>query len=267
MIEPDALPTFFRMVSAGGTHVGRRRSNNEDAYLCDDDAGLWLVADGVGGRAAGEVASQTTIEAIQGELLRDGVRQGRAPHLSLAAARRAMERAVQAATYLVFAMAEQQGESAGMGTTVSALCLLGTRLVSGQVGDSRIYRVRDGECLRLTEDHTWVNWAVNSGHMTLDEAERSNKKHVITRAVGHRDYVEVDTAVWEVRAGDRYLLCSDGLHGYLSDGELPALLKGYRCNAVTSLIDLANARGGRDNITAVVVDVEARTLAVSSDPA
>jgi protein phosphatase len=153
-----------------------------------------------------------------------------------------------------------------MGTTVSALCLVGSHLVSGQVGDSRIYRLRGDECMRLTEDHTWVNWAVSSGYMTLAEAERSNKRHVITRAVGHRDYVEVDTAMWEVQPGDRVHLCSDGLHGYLSDGELPDLLRGYRCNAVTALIELANARGGRDNITAVVVDVEARTPTFSTRP-
>jgi serine/threonine protein phosphatase PrpC len=247
---------ILRLSSSGATHVGRRRSNNEDAFLCDDAAGLWLVADGVGGRAAGEVASQTTVEAIQGELARDCAGLSDA-QVEAAVARRMMERAVQAATYFVFGLAELEGHTGGMGTTVSALAFIGGQLVSGQVGDSRIYRLRQGQCSQLTDDHTWVNWQVRSGRMTEAEAARSPKKNVITRAVGHFDYVEVDTATWDLEAGDRFLLCSDGLHGYLQNADLPALLRGYRSNAVNALIELANERGGRDNITAVVLDVEA----------
>lgn len=244
----------IRLQSSGGTHQGRRRPRNEDAFLCDDFAGLWLVADGVGGREAGEIASRTTIEAIQGELWRD---QATLPAESFdgAMARRAMERAIQAATYLIFGMAEVGGHERGMGTTVSALALLGDQLVSGQVGDSRIYRLHQGRCDQLTDDHTWVNLQLRAGRMSPEEAAKSPYKNLITRAVGQREYVEVDTAIWVPQAGDRFVLCSDGLHTYIEAEEWPSLCEGERQSVVDNLIDEANRRGGKDNITVVIVDV------------
>jgi protein phosphatase len=132
---------------------------------------------------------------------------------------------------------------------------VGDYAVIAQVGDSRIYRVRSTEVTQLTEDHTMVAWQLKQGLITEEEAKRSHQKNVITRAVGNRDYVQVDTAVVELELGDLYLLCSDGLHGYLRSEEIPAMAAVGGREAVARFIDLANARGGKDNITAILVEV------------
>lgn len=246
---------------AGLTDVGRRRVVNEDAFLCDDELGLYIVADGMGGHAAGEVASQEAVDTIQGMVRRehDALRMmEEAPGGetdSLRKAIRVLESAIQAATYMVFGMAQHEPERQGMGTTVSALLLRGHHGITAQVGDSRIYRVRDGDAVALTEDHTLVAWQVKQGLISPDEATRSPHRNVITRAVGSREYVQVDAQVIDPRAGDCYLLCSDGLHGYLDAEEIPAICDLGPPLATKRFIELANERGGRDNITAVVVDV------------
>jgi len=254
---PVVAPPYI-MRSYGGTDIGRRRSVNEDAYLCDDELGLWVVADGMGGHAAGEVASRESIDTIHGM-----VKRGKAtlaldgPHTEekARAACRLLEGAVQAATYILFAMAELDRGKAGMGTTISAMMRFGDSVVLGQVGDSRIYRVRTGDALQLTEDHTLIAWQLKQGLITPDQARVSKQRNVITRAVGSRDYVQVDTSVWEAGLGDSYMLCSDGLHGYLKPEEIPDMMAEGGHFAVEKFIQLANARGGKDNITAVVVEV------------
>jgi serine/threonine protein phosphatase PrpC len=244
--------------SFGASDVGRRRAINEDAFLCDDELGLWVVADGMGGHAAGEVASRESIDTIFG-MVRRGKESidfsGEPSEKKARAACRVLEGAVQGATYLLFAMAELDRGKAGMGTTISAMMSFGDSVAVGQVGDSRIYRVRDGNALQLTEDHTLIAWQLKQGLITADEARVSKQRNVITRAVGSRDYVQVDTSVWEVEPGDAYLLCSDGLHGYLQLDEIADILEEGGAAAVEQLIELANARGGKDNITAVVVEV------------
>ncbi len=246
------------ITSTGLTDVGQRRKHNEDAYLADDALGLWVVADGMGGHAAGEVASQEATDTVFGMVSR-GKRtleldrtfsedKGRA-------AQRLLEGAVQAATYMVYAMAELDANKAGMGTTISAMMSVGDFAVTAQVGDSRIYRIRGSEVDQLTEDHTLIAWQLKQGLITEDEAKRSKHRNVITRAVGNRDYVQVDTKVVELEVGDRYLLCSDGLHGYLRAEEIAELAAPGGVAAVQSFIDLANGRGGKDNITAILVEV------------
>ena len=172
------------------------------------------------------------------------------------AALRLLESGAQAATYMVFGMAELDREKKGMGTTLTALLVSGSFGVIAQVGDSRIYRVRGGTVRQLTEDHTLVAWQVKQGILTEQEALRSPHKNVITRAVGNRDYVEVDTLLVDLQAGDRYVLCSDGLHGYLREGDLARLaaLGGQAC--VEGLVALANERGGKDNITTIVLELD-----------
>jgi protein phosphatase len=235
---------------------------NEDALLCDDALGLYVVADGVGGHARGEVASGEAVDQIHGF-----VSQGRAVIDRFAAdpeaaepkeeARRLLESAVQSACYMVFGLAELDPTQRGMSTTISALLVCGGHAVIAQVGDSRIYRMRGGQGVQLTEDHTLVNYKLKRGLIDAEEARTMKGKNVITRAVGHQDYVEVDTGLLSIEPGDRYLLCSDGLHGYLKDGELERFLAGGPLEvAAGALIDLANARGGRDNITVVVVSVD-----------
>jgi serine/threonine protein phosphatase PrpC len=245
------------MRSYGATDIGQRREANEDAFLQDDELGLWVVADGMGGHAAGEVASREAIDTIHGM-----VRRGKQT-LDLAgpfteekgrAAARMLEGAVQAATYLLYAMAELDRGMAGMGTTISAMMRYDDRLVLGQVGDSRIYRVRTNQAVQLTEDHTLIAWQLRQGLITEDQARTSRQRNVITRAVGSRDYVQVDTSTWDAEVGDAYLLCSDGLHGYLALEEIPSILAEGGAFSVDKLIHLANTRGGKDNITALVVE-------------
>ncbi len=250
----------MRRHGVGMTDIGRRRTSNEDAHLTDDRLGLYVVADGMGGHAAGEVASQETVDTIMGMVRRGHEAVARlereGPTVdNQRAVQRLLESAVQAATYMVFAIAENDPEQKGMGTTVSALLLAGDYAVIAQVGDSRIYLVREGDAYQLTEDHTLVAWQLKQGLISETEAALSPHKNVITRAVGSRDYVQVDTHFLEVGPGDRFLLCSDGLHGYVQDQEIGPILDLGARTAAARLIDMANQRGGRDNITAVVVEL------------
>jgi protein phosphatase len=251
-------PSKLELRSYGATDIGRRRKVNQDAFLCDDELGLWVVADGMGGHAAGEVASRESVDAIHG-MVRSGKRaidlEGTFTDDKARAASRLLEGAVQSATYIVYAMAEIDADMAGMGTTISAMMSFCEHLVVAQVGDSRIYRVRDGGAVQLTEDHTLIAWQLKQGLISPDEASHAKHKNVITRAVGNRDYVQVDTSVFEVECGDSYLLCSDGLHGYLEPAEIPELTLPGGNEAVRRFISLANERGGKDNITALLVEV------------
>ncbi len=226
----------------------------------DDGLGLYVVADGMGGHAAGEVASHEAVDTVHGMVKRgrdalDAIAAGDLSEPAVYRAVRLLESSVQAATYMVFAIAQNEPEQQGMGTTLSALVLAGKHGITAQVGDSRIYLVRDGSATPLTEDHTLVAWQLKQGIISEEEALVSPHKNVITRAVGSRDYVQVDTGFFEVQPGDSFLLCSDGLHGYLDDDEIPQIVDLGATVAVRRFIELANERGGRDNITAAVVEV------------
>lgn len=242
------------------TDIGRFRKTNEDAHFRDDLLGLYIVADGMGGHAAGEVASSEAVDAIYGMVKRGVAKLGDLNEPindeRARAACRLMEGAIQGATYMVFAISQFELDKTGMGTTITAALLVGDALVIGQVGDSRVYQVRGMNATQITEDHTLIAWQIKQGLLSPDEARTSPHKNVITRAVGNRDYVQVDTTVVPVEKGDRYLLCSDGLHGYLQMEEIPDLVDIGGQNAVQALIDLANLRGGRDNITAVLVEID-----------
>ena len=242
------------------TDIGRRRVSNEDAFGLDEELGLYVVADGMGGHAAGEVASREAVDSVIAMVRREravvtAVARGDRAPATLQKVSRTLEAAIQAATYMVFAIAENDPDQRGMGTTLSALLLCEDLGVVAQVGDSRVYRIRDGVTARLTEDHTLVAWQLKQGIISAAEAERSPHKNVITRAVGSRDYVQVDTSTFDVAPADRFLLCSDGLHGYLVDEEIAGAMEGPVDIVAKGLIDLANTRGGRDNITAIVVEV------------
>ncbi len=250
----------FRCVGYGLSDVGKKRASNEDAFFIDDRVGLYVVADGMGGHAAGEVASQEAVETIYG-MVKSGVRTlrelGEPPDdAEVRKACRLMESAVQAATYMVYSMAELDRGKTGMGTTISAMLVRGAYAITGQVGDSRIYRVAEGNVEQLTEDHTLIAWQLKQGLITPAEAKTSPHRNVITRAVGNREYVEVDTRLIALEKGDRFLLCSDGLHGYLRDGDIAPLMALGGDAAAKQLIALANDRGGKDNITAIIVEVD-----------
>lgn len=246
----------------GHTDVGLSREHNEDSHLADPDLGVFVVADGVGGRAKGEVASQETVELIwewlkRHEALINEIAAGnateRAPQLC-----HLVRGAIQNACYMVHSMGELDPEHKGMSTTASVFLVCGNVGIVGQVGDSRVYLVRGGEVAQLTEDHTLINYQLKHGLITPEQAQKSRARNVITRAVGHKDYVEVDTLPIPLFAGDRIVLCSDGFHGYVeTDDEMRWFLEMEVEDAVLEAIRFANSKGGKDNITALMVELRA----------
>ena len=254
----------LKLLSVARTDVGRRRQINEDAFFRDDGRGFYVVADGVGGHNKGEIASREAVDQLrswvygaQRDLDRLVERIGLGETECVWDIRRLLESGVKSACYMVYGMAELDPEKKGMSTTLSALLVRGNFAFGVHVGDSRVYRVRRNNVLQLTEDHTLINYKVKHGMMTKAEAEKATGKNVITRAVGHKDYVQVDTADVDVAVGDRFLLCSDGLHGYFTDNdrEVAELCgDGDLEECADACIALANQRGGKDNITALVIE-------------
>lgn len=251
------------LVTAFGlTDVGRKRRHNEDAYLIDEERGLFVVADGMGGHAAGEVASRITVESIQEFIAATEEEQesswpfGFNSRVSLEGNR--LTTAVEKANEKVMRAVQNRPELKGMGTTVVASLFDGDRATLVHVGDSRAYLFRDGELRRLTDDHSWVQEQVNAGILSEDEAKSHPLKNVVTRALGGAAHVSVDLIEVPVRTGDRYLLCSDGLTGMVPDEELFEQFRSGTTleSIVRSLVDLANVRGGVDNITAILVEVK-----------
>ena len=249
-------------VSAFGlTDVGRKRRHNEDAYLLDAERGLFVVADGMGGHAAGEVASRITVETIQEYIAATEEEHesswpfGFNSRVSLEGNR--LTTAVEKANEKVMRAVQNRPELKGMGTTVVAALFDADRATLVHVGDSRAYLFRDGELRRLTDDHSWVQEQVNAGILSEDEAKSHPLKNVVTRALGGAAHVSVDLIEVPVRSEDRFLLCSDGLTGMVPDEEIFARFRsddGLE-KTVRQLIDMANDRGGVDNITAILVEV------------
>jgi protein phosphatase len=250
----------MRLRYFGHTDVGQKRAHNEDAYLADPDLGLFIVCDGVGGRARGEVASSETVDFIwewvkRGSEVVTAARANPSPE-NVTNLCRVLRGAIQNACYLVHSMGELDPEHKGMSTTASVLVVAGNVGVIGQVGDSRVYLSRGGDVSQLTEDHTLINYQIKHGMITPEEAKKSRVKNVITRAVGHKDYVEVDTLPIPLFPNDRILLCSDGLHGYLQNEEdLHRILAADVQEAVLEAVRFANSKGGSDNITAMLVEL------------
>jgi protein phosphatase len=251
-------------ISVALSDVGRRRAHNEDAYLCDDLLGFYVVADGVGGHAKGEVASREAIEQLQmwmrgasRDLLKLSEQVAGGNHDARWDIRRLLEGGVQSACYMVYGMAEIDPDKKGMSTTMSAVLVMGGFCYAAHVGDSRVYRVRGAEVLQITEDHTMINYKLKRGLITREEAQNAVGKNIITRAVGHKEFVQIDTADIDVLPGDRLLLCTDGLHGHLeSETEVVDLIgSGPLSEGVAAAIALANQRGGYDNITAIALQV------------
>ena len=242
------------------------RSGNEDNFAVDSipERGVFIVADGMGGHAAGEVASEMAVQIVQRELsvirtLENGV----ADELTAETLRRA-NRAIHERTLT-------ETDKQGMGTTVSVLVISGTQYLIGQVGDSRVYLMRDGALQQITKDHSYVQEQVDAGFLTPEQARYHPYSNVITRCVGAGAEVEPDLYRGEVRRGDIYLVASDGLTGMVDDRRLSQLL-GSRAvpeRKVMALISEANGRGGLDNITAIVIEVfdsdpDAKTVEMAS---
>ncbi len=263
MIPPKAMePTF-----SAATDVGKQRDHNEDNFLIDKKLRLFIVADGMGGHAAGEVASSITVHEIRDAVHKnhDLLEKSRNDEHSVAAVEilQILEHAIQAACSTVHDRGQSDEGKRGMGTTASVLLIAGPtthlRGFIAHVGDSRIYLTRQGQCHQLTEDHSLVNELIRRGKIKRGEFEKSpykQFKNAVTRAVGIYPSVEVDTFDFDILPGDRFLLCSDGLHAYLDEEGLPALLsKGDIKEVPKHLIDIANDGGGHDNITGVVIRV------------
>ncbi len=255
----------------GFTDVGRVRQLNEDHFLIDEDLGLYVVCDGMGGHAAGEVASQTTAETVRNYLLqrRDvlaSILRGETSHDEAAAL---LRHGIQSASSHLHELAQKEAQRRGMGTTCTVLLVLGGKAVMGHVGDSRLYLARGGRVYQLSEDHTFIQEAIRRGMFTPEQAAQSAYKNVVTRAVGPSPSVLVDTLVLDILPGDTLLLCSDGLHGYVNDSaELNTSLMPQRLEDIgAQLIAKANERGGGDNITALLVRVTTTASAPESERA
>ena len=223
------------------TDVGRGRPENEDNLLVDREHGLYAVADGMGGHRAGEVASATAIETLK-EAFLGGQR---------------LDQAVVAANAAVFAKGADDPALQGMGTTITAIALEGdSTALFGHVGDSRAYLMRDGTVTQVTADHSLVEQLVREGRLTPEEAQHHPQRAIITRALGVDAQVEVDTYRVELKAGDRFLICSDGLTNMLSDDTIGQTLRRHADpqQAADTLVDMANQAGGDDNITVVILD-------------
>ena len=244
------------------TDVGLVRDHNEDNFLVDKKLSLFIVADGMGGHAAGEVASAICVRTIheevkrEADLLADYVSGARgAAKVTTKDILSLLEHAVHRACAKIHEEAQADPNKRGMGTTLSALLVLGTRGFIAHVGDSRIYLSRGGTTSQITEDHTVYNELIKRGRLTAEQIEKVAHKNAITRAVGVYERVDVDTLMIEVLPGDGFILASDGLTGYLDDAEQlePYFQVEDGTASVKSLIELAKEGGGKDNITVVMV--------------
>jgi serine/threonine protein phosphatase PrpC len=227
-----------------GSDTGRQRRANEDSLLARSP--LFVVADGMGGAQAGEVASRLAVESFG-----EGLDGGSSPEEQLAEHARA-------ANARIHELSRSNAEQAGMGTTLTALYVGELEVAIAHVGDSRAYCLRDGELLRLTDDHSLVDELIRQGRLTPEEAEDHPQRSIITRALGPEEAVEVDTRSYRARSGDVFLLCSDGLTTMVGEGQLAEVLRAHPLlrEAGEALIAQANEAGGRDNITVILLRVE-----------
>jgi serine/threonine protein phosphatase PrpC len=251
-----------KLLHAARTDVGMVRSGNEDNFTVDvgPTRGVFVVADGMGGHAAGEVASEMAVQIIQRELTPIRDLDGDGVVQVVGGALRKANRAIHDRTLT-------EVDKQGMGTTASVLLISGSRYMIGQIGDSRVYLLREGALAQLTKDHSYVQEQVDAGFLTPEQARYHPYSNVITRCVGASPDVEPDIYRGEVRVGDLYLVASDGLTGMVDDRRLAQLL-GSRAEPdrkVQALISEANGRGGLDNITAIIVQV-LETGGGSDDP-
>lgn len=228
-----------------GTDTGLARKANEDALLAR--APLFVVADGMGGAQAGEVASRTAVECFQRELPDGGSDR-----------ERSLRERIAQANARIHELSRSNADQAGMGTTLTALYVGTDSVALAHVGDSRAYCLRDGSLVRLTEDHSLVDELIRQGRLTPAEAQDHPQRSVITRALGPEPTVQADTSTWQARGGDVYLICSDGLTTMVPEESLERILRGAASlrDAGEAMVAAANAAGGRDNITVILVRLE-----------
>ena len=240
--ETSAVPETPVLKAFARTDVGKVRAVNQDALVTSDDLLLYGVADGMGGHNGGETASAGASDGLIAALA------GKQPSLD------ALREAINKVNADLFQQQKDDESLAGMGTTLSVIWMSEHFVYLGHVGDSRIYRFREGTLEQMTDDHSLVGELVRAGYLTPEQAENHPNKNVILRAVGTEEGIDVDLAVEERKAGDLWLICSDGLHGMVKDEKIEAILSVNTAEAAAKLLmDAALAAGGRDNISVVLV--------------
>lgn len=245
----------MKFKSYGRTDIGKLRDHNEDAFLIADDLCLYVVADGMGGHAGGDYASKEAIRVLKDELTK--IHKGAGANGCVGEnIQFYLREAFHIANQKIFAKSLEDQSLRGMGTTMTAIQFDERFAHIAHVGDSRAYFVRDGNIKQLTEDHSWVQEQVNLGILTVEEARVHPLKNIITRSLGHDQELVVDLLKEEYKKGDRYILCSDGLSNLVLDSEIAKYTTEHPIEeAVNLMIELANRRGGFDNITLVMVQV------------
>jgi protein phosphatase len=241
------------------TDVGQRRDHNEDAVASDIETGLVVLADGMGGYKAGEVASEIAVLTLVAEL-REGLAElpiGETDTgTGLLGEARVLRDAVAKANSAIYNVSQSQPQCAGMGTTLVAAVFTDNRVCVGHIGDSRLYRLRGDDFQQITEDHSLLNEQLKSGLITPEQAKVSGNKNLVTRALGIDPTVELELHEYDVEPGDIYLLCSDGLTDLVEDEEIQLTLTALSANlelAAHQLVQMANDNGGKDNISVILV--------------
>ena len=244
----------FKLHIAGKTDTGMLREHNEDFIGFDEDAALAVLADGLGGRASGEVASCMAVTSILTELRPDRPFQTEAGDLF-----DELLRAIDAANRRIFYAANANKCHNGMSTTLVAARIEGRRMLAGCVGDSRLYLLRDRELTQLSRDHSLINDLLAKGAMPNNDFSLTNIDHILTRALGIHDAVEIDRLEHELQGGDLLLMCSDGLTNMVADWEIKDILNGRPDDidlCVKRLVDSANRNGGKDNVSVILMRIE-----------
>lgn len=244
---------------------GRVRANNEDAVLVNPALGVALLADGMGGYQAGEVASAMATEWVLHEL-EALLQNGHTP--SASDLRQWLRHSVTQANHRILDASLRYPQYRGMGTTLVATVFFGARLLVGHIGDSRLYRLRQGQINRLTRDHSLLQEQIDAGLISPALARQAPYKNLVTRAMGIAPELDLEVGEHVVQPGDTYLLCSDGLHDMLSDTEMAAILKREPTleQAGQVLLDQANAAGGKDNISLVLVQCTPDPVRATAPP-
>jgi len=252
----------MKRTSFGGTDPGKKRANNEDALLVDDTLGLYAVADGIGGNEGGEVASRIAVETLAAAMPDLLGEKDRTPPMGRVRTDdpsvHALREAVTLANRAIDRERAQNSGLANMGTTLTTLFFRDKQAFIAHIGDSRAYLFRTGKLMQLTEDHSYVAEKVRAGVFTQEQARSSPYRHMITRALGIDENAKADLTNHALKKDDRFLLCTDGLTEMVADEEIGRILAtASPQEAVQKLVAAANKQGGVDNITAVVVWVEA----------
>lgn len=242
------------IVAKGNTHVGRVRSSNQDSFLVDDRLHLYIVADGMGGHAGGEIASQLCVQKISEYIGQNPEKFSQKSNDGEILTE--LAKAVNFASARIYEHSIEQPALRGMGTTATAVLIIDSKAYCAHVGDSRLYLVRENFLYQITYDHSLVNEQIRAGVLSPEDAESHHLKNVITRSVGYQEEEDVDTLILDLFPNDSLLLCSDGLHGKVTNEEISNTVQGLKIAAVDPLIQMANDRGGEDNISVVIINIQ-----------